>query len=102
MNQSITDKIRIEGWGGDGPNKVLLSATCHKNEAVLARDILHTLYTTYPCYWDLEFQNDTINIWSGLHSTYGCRLGYKDLNKGLSVIRRKGMELIERIKGGGL
>lgn len=102
MNQSITDKIKIEGWGGDGPHKVMLSATCHPNEVVLAKEILWTLYNAYPCFWDVEFQNDTINFWSGLHSTFGCRVRYKDLNKGLSIFRRKGKELIERIHCGAV
>ena len=100
MNQSITDKVKIEGWGGEGPNKVMLSAVCHPAESTLAREILYTLYQAYPTFWDVEFQDDTINFWCGLHQTFGCRIRYKDLNKGLSIFKKKGRELVERIQAG--
>jgi hypothetical protein len=100
FNQSIEDKIKVEGWTGEGTNKVLLTAVCHRNELPLAKGVLMTLYNAYPCYWDVEFQNDTLAFWCGLHPNYGCRLRYKDLNKGLKVIRQKGRELVERIQAG--
>lgn len=100
LNQSVTDKIKIAGWADSGKKHAMLQATCHRAEETLAKAILQTLYTAFPTHWDVEFQNDSIAFWCGLHPTYGYRLRYADLNKGLSIIRRKGLELVERIQAG--
>ena len=101
MTQSNSDKIKIAGWADDGgKNHALLQATCGPADEILAKNILMTLYRVKPIQWDVEFQDDVIAFWCGLHPTYGYRLRFTELNKGLSVIRKRGQELVDRIEGG--
>lgn len=95
--QSVTDKKEIVGIV-DG---VALSATMHPTDENLAKALLMQLHKAdMRRTWTLEIQCDSIAFWCDLHPTYGYRMSSKELNKGFSVIRRRGIELIERIRGG--
>jgi hypothetical protein len=95
----VEDALHIVGPGGvwimDLPYE------CHYTDEHRMRSWLAGLYwKVRHTVWSAEAQQDGIAFWSGLHPTYGFRVFYRDLNKGWSVIERKGRELIERIEGG--
>ena len=96
--QTSMEKVTISGDSSDG--NAMLTATCHKCEINLAKQVLMTLYQGYPTSWHVEFQDSTMVMWSGLHQSYGYRMSIKEFGKGLHVVKKRGQELVERIKAG--
>ena len=98
--QSCTEKRTVcghaPGYGG------LLTADCHPNEINFAKQILLALAQAYETSWHVEFQDDRLAFWCGLHETYGYRMGWHDVGKGMHVVKKRGQELVERIKAGCL
>ena len=93
--QSMIQKRRVM----DVSSGVPLSASFHPADETFARETLRILHQADPMRgWDIELQDDAISIWCDLHPTYGCRVYRNQLNKGYSIIRLKGQELVARIK----
>jgi len=95
--QSITERREFCGLV-DG---VLLTGRSHPTDETWAKQMLLVLHRAVPSMsWELEIQSGSILFWCGLHPTFGYRMTAAQLNKGYSILARKGQELVERIKAG--
>lgn len=95
--QSISEQKEIGAVvGGD-----VLTARCHPDDEVMAKNILLSLHKAVPGRaWDLEIQSDSIRFWCDLHITFGCTMGSHELGKGHRAIKIRAEELVARIKAG--
>lgn len=96
--QSCTEKVTVSGYA-DGEHGIL-TATCHPEDLTIAKEVLKTLYRAHQGSWSVEFQDACVSFWSGLHDTYGYRMGRSEFGKGMKQVRLRGQELIARIKAG--
>jgi hypothetical protein len=95
--QSLTDQTEIMGLV-DG---VSLHATFHPADEQMAKNILMQLhYADKKRSWDLNIQSGAIQFWCDLSQSYGYRMTQDELSKGYLNVRRRGQELIARIKAG--
>lgn len=98
--QSIEDKVEMNTVT---PTGSVLSATVPRSGLTMAKALLAKLYQAHQqVNWHLEFQDDVIRFWSGMHLTFAYQMKFSELTKGFDNIRLRGIEMIARIQAGAI